>query len=270
MTFQPILPLTGYAGWSFLTRTREVQQEIHDQSPVVSREVEYFNDNISKISSAQELVEDRTLLKVALGAFGLDADLPNKAFIEKVLSEGSIDEEAFAHRLSDTRYLDMATAFKFDLGTPSTKISDFPGKIIEAYKGRQFEIAVGEEDEDMRLALTVQRDLTEISEDDMSENSKWFTIMGNPPLRAVFDIVFNLPTSFASLDLDRQLEVYQDRAERQFGSSDPSLFSDTEKQDELIQQFLIRSQIQSVDIGVQSGQAALTLLQNSRLPSAFF
>lgn len=264
MTFQAIVPVSGYAGWSFLSRTRDAQQEVHDQSPVVSREVEYFKENIGKISSARELVEDRTLLKVALGAFGLDADLPNKAFVEKVLSEGSIDDEAFSHRLTDKRYLEMTVAFGFDLGTPSTKLSDFSEKIISSYKGRQFEIAVGETDDNMRLALTVQRDLSEISGNDMSENSKWFTIMGNPPLRSVFDTVFNLPSSFGALDLDRQLEVFQERSGKQFGSSDPAIFSDPAKQEQLIQQFLIRSQIQTVNIGVQSGQAALTLLQSSR------
>lgn len=264
MTFQALIPLSGYAGWTFLTRTRESQQEVHDNSPLVSREVAYFKENISKISTAKELVEDRTLLKIALGAFGLDADLPNKAFVEKVLGEGSLLEDAFAHRLSDKRYLDMTVAFGFDLGTPRLKLSDFGDKIVSAYKGRQFEVAVGQADEDMRLALTVQRDLTDIANNDMSENSKWFTVMGNPPLRSVFDTVFNLPSSFGALDLDRQLEVFQDRAEKLFGSSDPAQFSDPTKQEKLIQQFLIRSQLNNFSVGVQSGQAALSLLQSSR------
>lgn len=265
MTFQALIPLSGYAGWSFLSRTRDAQQEVHDKSPAISREVDYFREKIGNVSSAKELVEDRTLLKVALGAFGLDVDLPNKAFIEKVLAEGSIDEEAFSHRLSDKRYLEMAVAFSFDLGTPSTKISDFRDRIVQAYKGRQFEIAVGESNEDMRLGLTVQRDLAAIASNEMSENSKWFTIMGNPPLRSVFDTVFSLPASFGALDLDRQLEVFKERSEKQFGSSDPQIFSDSVKQEQLIHHFLITSQIQSVNVGVQSGQAALTLLQSSRL-----
>lgn len=262
MTFQAILPVSGYAGWTFLTRTQEAQQELHDNSPVIARETEYFRENIGKISTAQELVSDYTLMKVALGAFGLQDDLPNKAFIEKVLSEGSLDDEAFAARLTDKRYLTMTAEFGFDLTPPRTKISDFADKIIDAYEGRQFEVAVGEADDDMRLALTVKRDLTDIASDDMSENSKWFTIMGNPPLRSVFDTVFNLPSSFGGLDLDRQLEVFQERSERMFGSSDPSIFAEHEQSEELIKQFLIRSQIQTINVGVQSGQAALTLLQS--------
>lgn len=249
-----------------MSRTRDAQQELHDKSPLIAREVVYFKENISKIETAEELVADRTLLKVALGAFGLDADLPNRAFVEKVLAEGSLEENAFSHRLSDKRYLEMAAAFSFDLGSPSTKLSDFGEKIVAAYKGRQFEVAVGEKDDDMRLALTVQRDLSKIAMDDMSENSKWFTIMGNPPLRRVFDTVFNLPVSFGALDLDRQLEVYQERSERLFDSSDPAQFSQENKRNNLIQQFLIRSQIQSFNVGVQSGQAALALLQYARRP----
>ena len=232
--------------------------------------MKYFNENISKITSAKELVEDRTLLKVALGAFGLDADLPNRAFIEKILTEGSLDEDAFAHRLADKRYLEMAAEFGFDLETPSTKLTDFGETIVNAYQGRQFEVAVGEQDADMRLALTVQRDLSDIANDDMSENSKWFTIMGNPPLRRVFDTVFSLPRSFGALDLDRQLEVFKERSDRLFGSSDPAQFFQESKRDELVKQFLIRTQIQSINVKIQPGQAALSLLQNARRPTHFW
>ncbi|WP_380055183.1 DUF1217 domain-containing protein [Falsihalocynthiibacter sp. SS001] len=242
---------------------------MHDSSPLIGREVAYFKDNIGEIATAHDLVNDRTVLKVALGAFGLEADLPNKAFVEKVLSEGSLDDEAFAHRLSDKRYLEMAKAFGFDMGVPNSAISNFGDRIATAYMGRQFEVAVGDADDDMRLALTVKREMPTISGSEISENSKWFTIMGNPPLRQVFDTVFNLPSSFAALDLDRQLEVYQEKAERQFGSSDPSIFVSEETQEELIKQYMIRSQLQAMNTNVQSGQAALTLLQSARLPSPF-
>ena len=84
MTYQPIIPFSGYAGWVVLQNTKENQQAAFNQSVTMQREVEYFRENISQITSAEDLVSDYKLLKVALGAFGLDDDINNKFFIEKV------------------------------------------------------------------------------------------------------------------------------------------------------------------------------------------
>ena len=83
MTFQPVIPFGGNAGWSFLQRTLESQQATFEKGTVLRRDVDYFRENIGNISTAADLVADRRLLNVALGAFGLDDDLPNKAFIQK-------------------------------------------------------------------------------------------------------------------------------------------------------------------------------------------
>ena len=78
MSFQPVIPLGGYAGWTFLQRTREAQQQAFETSPQLARDVTYFEEKIGGITSAGDLVDDRRLLRVALGAFGLDDedDLP--------------------------------------------------------------------------------------------------------------------------------------------------------------------------------------------------
>ncbi|MEO0912023.1 MAG: flagellar protein, partial [Pseudomonadota bacterium] len=72
MNFAPAIPLTGIAGYQFLQRTEETQRATFDRSPLLAREVEYFKENIANVLTAEELVADRQLFKVALGAFGLD------------------------------------------------------------------------------------------------------------------------------------------------------------------------------------------------------
>lgn len=67
MTFQPVIPYGGMAGWAFLQRTQSAQQEAFDDNPVIQRDTEYFLKNIGKISTAEDLVNDRRLLSVALG-----------------------------------------------------------------------------------------------------------------------------------------------------------------------------------------------------------
>ncbi len=262
--FQPVVPMSGYAGWAFLNRTLEKQEEAFAQSPEIARDIAYFEQNIGKINSAEELVNDRRLLKVALGAFGLDADIDSRAFIRKILEEGTLAPDALANRLADKRYHALSSTFGFgDLAVPANKVSDFAGKITTLYKERRFEVAIGEQDDNMRLALNLRRDLAQIAEKETSANTKWYEIMGQPPLRKVFETAFGLPSSFATINLDKQLDTFKERAEKAFGSSDISQFTDPDKQEKLIRLFLLRADIQAQSAGSTGGQTALMLLQNA-------
>jgi len=262
--FQPVVPFGGFAGWSFLTRTLDNQKEAYANSSEVAREVDYFKENISKVQTAEDLVADRTLLKVALEAFGLGDDINNKFFIRKVLEDGTLTDDALANRLSDKRYLKLSQAFGFgDFSVPSTVLSDFGTKITSAFKERQFEAAVGDQNEDFRLALGIERDLTDIAGKDLSEDTLWFTVMGNPPLRQVFEVAFNLPTSFGTLDLDKQLETFKDKAQSAFGDGGIKQFTSAEKQEDLTRLFLLRRDVQALNVNTGGGQTALTLLQSS-------
>jgi len=268
--FQPVVPLPGYAGWTFLNRTLESQQQAHDKSPVLQREVAYFKENIGNVKTAEDLVNDRTMLKVALGAFGLDEDINNKYFLRKVLEDGTLDTAALANRLSDKRYFEFSKAFGFgDFKVANTQLSEFGTRITSAYKERQFEVAIGEQSENMRLALGLQRQLGTLADRDISDNAMWFTIMGETPLRTVFETALGLPKSFGALDLDKQLEIFKDRTQSQFGDSNIAQFSDPEKQEDLIRVFLLRSETQIQNSFVQSGQTALSLLQNSWGPGLY-
>lgn len=263
MTFQPVLPVRGFAGWAFLNRTLAPQKEAFDKSAVINREVEYFKEKIRGIRSADELVADRTLLKVALGAFGLEADFSNKYFIKKVLEGGTTNENALANKLSDKRYFDIAAAFKFDdLSVSNLNDISFAEDITQKYKDLQFEVAIGDQDESMRLALGVKRELETISRSGSTENTKWLNILGNPPLRQVFEKAFGLPDSFAALDLDQQLRTMKEKANSYFGTSDTSQFKDVEKQEALIRLFMLRSQMLETSSLTSKGAVALNLLMN--------
>ncbi|MEJ1998094.1 MAG: DUF1217 domain-containing protein [Maritimibacter sp.] len=264
MAFQPIIPFGGMAGWNFLQRTRESQQETFNNSPDIKNDIEYFKEHIGEVQTAEDLVSDYRLLKVSLGAFGLGDDLGSKAYIQKVLEEGSLDPQSFANRMADKRYLAMTEAFGFDLEPPNTQLSDFPDKIIGKFQTNQFEIAVGEQNNNMRLSMVMQRELGDIASSDNTDTGKWFAIMGNKPLVQVFQTALGLPSSTSALDLDQQVSVMRDRASRVFGDSEISQFSDADKLEELNRLFLVRSQINANAAGLSSGSIALTLLQGIR------
>jgi len=78
---EPLLPLGGYAGWRFLSSSLESQMARFADSPAQARDIAYFREKIAGITDAGALVSDFRALRVALGAFGLQDDLPNRAFI---------------------------------------------------------------------------------------------------------------------------------------------------------------------------------------------
>lgn len=268
MTYQPVIPAGGNLGWAFLTRTREAQQDAFDNSALTARQTDYFLARISEVSTAEELVGDRRLLAVALGAFGLDDDIGNKFFVRKVLEEGTQKDDSFANRLADKRYFALAEAFGFDRAPPNTVLDDFAEKIVEKYRTRQFEVAVGEQDDDLRLALSLEREVQALAGRNLSEEGAWFTIMGTPPLRRVFETALGLPAAAAAIDVDRQMEIFRDKSLRIFGSTNPSDFVDPARQQDLVRRFLFRADLQGASQETVRGSVALSLLSSTpALPS---
>lgn len=242
MTFQPILTGGGLAGWAALKRSLPAQQARLAASPEIQRDAAYFRERIGSINTADQLVADRRLLKVALEAFGLEADLNSRAFIRKVLQDGTLRPDALSNRLADKRYAQFSAAFGFgDFSTPRTKLSTFADQILTRQTQRQFEVAVGNRDENMRLALDADRGLAELAARGGSEVAKWFNLMGNPPVRRVMERALGLPNSVGALDIDRQLSMFRDRARDVFGSDTVSQFADPKKREDAIRNFLIRS-----------------------------
>lgn len=264
MSFQPVIPQTGLAGWRFLQRTMDAQTRVFDARPDLARDTVYFEAKISSINTAEELVADRRLLRVALGAFGLQDDINNRFFIRKVLEGGVLKDGSLANRLGDDRYREMSRTFGFgDLVVPSTKISDFGKQITERYRQQQFELAVGQQSESLRLALAATRDLPSLVSGPESDRTKWFKIMGRPPLRNLFETAFGLPRSFGSLDLEQQLGVFQERASRQLGLTELRDLGEQATMDRLVQRFLLRADVNQQS-QTSSASVALGLLMNIR------
>lgn len=264
MTFQPLVPLAGYAGWTFLQRTLESQTEAFSRAPLNSRDIAYFKENIGQVVSASELVQDFQLLRVALGAYGLQEDIQNKAFIERVLADGTSDDDALSNRLADKRYRAFSEAFGFgEAAIPKTLTAGFADKILARFERQEFERAVGEQNENMRFALTLTRELPEIVEQGFDTDTTWLTVMGNPPLRNVFETAFGLPSTIGLLDLDRQLEVFKERSQRLYGTENPADLATPEVMDDVVKSYLGRAQINQFVQAATPASIALTLLQNA-------
>lgn len=242
MSFSPVLPLGGVAGWGFLKRTQAAQSAAFSRQSAVQREEAYFRARIATVKTADDLVSDPRLLRVALGAFGLEGDVNNRFFIRKVLADGTTSSAALANRLADKRYLEFASAFRLGAGQiPRAGLTGFADDIVSRWKARQFEAAVGTRDESYRLALNAEREVTALARKNMSNDARWFTIMGNTPLRKVFETALSLPPSFGGLDIDKQLSIFKTKAQAAFGTSEVASFSEPAQMEALVRRYLLRA-----------------------------
>ncbi len=268
MSFQPIAPLGGLAGWRFVERTEATQRDAFARDPALSREIDYFKEHIGEAATPADLVADRRLLQVALGAFGLDDDIDKRAFIRKVLEEGVEDSGSFANRLVDKRYRQFSEAFGYGDAGAQVDVAGFADDIADRYRMRQFEQAMGESDDDMRLALNFRREIATLAASGSSDTTAWLTVLGDTPLRTVLESAFALPDSFSQLDLDRQVEELRDRVGRLTGDDAVSGFSSPENVDLVLRRFFAQRAAENGPSATTPGAAALSLLQGGGLGSS--
>lgn len=247
----------GLAGWKVLQRIETRQVEVLAQERAVQNATTYFRENLSPDMTAQDLVSDYRMLSVALKAFGLDADMGNKAFIRQVLDSDPGDRDSLANRLSDKRYLKLAQAFGMAGGNVDTEAL---GQMISAnYVQREFEARIGAADDTMRLAMNARRELQAMAGRSSSNTTLWYEVLGNVPLRTVFQTAFGFGDSFGRLPIDRQVQELTRAAETRLGSGQLTEIAAEDGIERLISNYLVRAQM-TISTAQNRYSSALALL----------
>lgn len=84
-----------------------------EKQPITQRATEYFMENIGKVKTAEEFVNDHRLFNYAMKAFGMEDMAYAKAFMLKALNEGISNPDSFANKLADKRYAEFVGFFNF-------------------------------------------------------------------------------------------------------------------------------------------------------------
>lgn len=260
---QPALPFTGLMGYQFLSSNFERQINLFSSQPQIEREVNYFEENIVAVQSADDLVGDRRLRHFALDAFGLSEDKDNIFFVKKVLEEGVVDRESFANKLSDPRYRNISKSFGFGLFAGASRFGEnFAEGVVGRFKLARFQSAIFEVDADIGKVLASESILDDIVSENKSNDSRWFSVMGHPPVRSVLESALGLPKSMAAIDLDQQLSTFKEKSKDIFGTSDVERFLDADIKEVIARRFLLRQAL-NVSQTTSSASTALTLLRSS-------
>ena len=197
-------------------------QRVSEQS-IVSREVEYYLENIGDVKSIDDFLGDSRLFSFAMKAHGLEDMNYAKAFMRKVLEEGIDSDDSFANSLTDNRYADFAKTFDFkSFDAATTSFTKTQQGTVDKYVRQTLEEQAGADNEGVRLALYFERKAEGID--------TFYEILADPALAQVVRTTLGLPDAVATIDIDKQVEMISDRL-------DLETFRDPDALSELLDRF---------------------------------
>lgn len=182
------------------------------EEPIVSRETEYYLENISKVSSIEEFLADDRLFSYAMKAHGLEEMTYGKGLMRKVLEGGTEDDDALANKFTDPRYKDFAEAFDFKTHEGNATIfTSAQQGTVDKYLQQTLEENAGNDNQGVRLALYFERKIPDIMDADSSERSIAFAILGDNALAEVVRTALSIAPETAAANIDRQADTILDK-----------------------------------------------------------
>jgi hypothetical protein len=126
--------LSTYTSYLIVNRDMKSSLDRVANQGSVARETAYYQENIGKVTSAEEFVDDYQLYSYAMKAFGLEDMTYGKAFMKKVLESDLTDSASFANSLTDKRYAAFAAAFNFGTSTAAAQTTAQEDNLVQAYQ----------------------------------------------------------------------------------------------------------------------------------------
>ncbi len=121
---------------SYLVLNRDINSSLSRVAKQgdVATNTAYYEENIGKVTSAEEFVNDYRLFSYAMKAYGLEEMTYAKAFMKKVLESDPNDSSSFANSLTDTRYAEFAKAYNFSGDAAKAQTSAQTENLVTAYE----------------------------------------------------------------------------------------------------------------------------------------
>jgi len=260
MPIAPSLIGGSLSGYAFLKATQERQQETFESSTDIQRNVDGMREKLSEPLSLDDLMGDRQLLLPVMQSFGLEGEVDKGAFIRRIIEQGPDDPKGFARRLNNDDFIALARVFQPDSEGNISLSESTVDTLINNYTEKAFQTAVGEQEPDLRLALNFEQEISDLAANSASDRSFWFKVIGSAPLMEVFSSAFILPDGFSNLDVDKQADYLQKRAEQKLGDNPRAQLATQDGVDTLVKDFLLQRQIENGPTALTPGASALSLL----------
>jgi hypothetical protein len=170
----------------------------------IKSETAYYLANVTNVKSIDDLMANSRLYNYALSAYGLDPSKQSKDLIRSVLTGGIRDPDSVANKMTNKAYAGLAAAFNFEqYGEAATTINPAQQPTIDKYMRQTLEEDAGQTNEGVRLALYFQRKAPDIT--------SWYDVLADTALASVVRTALGLPDSFATADIDKQAQLFEQK-----------------------------------------------------------
>ncbi len=172
--------------------------------PSVARDIAKFKAAVASATSAQQLLQDSTVLKVLLTANGLGDQVQYSVLAQKALLSDTKDSKALANELTDTAWKDTASLFDFaNQGLAVIKKSGVADTIANGYAEVTWRQSLDTTTPGLSEALTFRAGAASIKSADQ--------VLGNATFRSVITTALGIPIQIAYQDLGAQEKAITNR-----------------------------------------------------------
>lgn len=166
--------------------------------PEVANDTAYYQANISKITNAEDFVNNYRLFNYAMTAYGLTDMAYAKEYMKQVITSDLSDQNSLANKLGDSRFVNFAKAFSnlnpnaSSINYVAASTADVVGKYVE----QSLENSVGQDDQGVQLAMYFKRTASSIT--------SAYGLLGDPAIWQVIQTVYGLPANMGGADAETQ------------------------------------------------------------------
>ncbi|CUI98064.1 DUF1217 domain-containing protein [Cognatishimia activa] len=192
---------------NFIDSTKDRQLESLRNEPRNQREADAFRERIASISSPEEFVADFEVYSFVMKAFDLEDQIFGRGMIRKVLESDPSDETSLVNRLTNVNLgeLHAALGFTTEDGAQSPDFSDTSWQegIVDKFFETRFQIEHNEQNSTVGTVLELRSKVDEID--------NWVDVLKDREIGTFFRTALGLPASMATLDIDQQERIFEQR-----------------------------------------------------------
>jgi hypothetical protein len=179
-------------------------QNLTASQPDVKQQTQYYQQNIGKIKTPADLVNNYRLFSYVLNAYGLGDQVYAKSLFQKVLEQGTGSTKTLAYTLNDPRILALAKTFNFKtLGASTTWTTVVKNDVVNNFIEQSLETNQGQSNPGVQLALYFQRNAPNIK--------TAYNILGDKNLLTVVQTALGISPLTSAMDVDRQATVISNK-----------------------------------------------------------
>lgn len=241
---------TTLSSYLLVNKNLSKWQTITSKQPDVALQTKYYQDNITKVKTIDQFVNNYRLFSYAMTAFGLgDRVSYAKGLIRKVLQEGTQDRAALAYKLNDSRILAFARTFDFKVyGEGTTQTLAVRDQVVAQYTAQALESAQGKYNQGVQMALYFKRKAPELT--------NIYGILADKTLLSVVQTALDISPYMSNQPIDSQAKLLSSKLKI-------ADFKDAKKLDNFIQRFTAMYDMNNGGTGTSTGQTANALIAGS-------